>query len=63
MTQEIVVYRNPLEKLMWDFWLGPQGSAIIVWLSAIALVVILGYIVWAVAVAPIVTAWQRRSRR
>lgn len=30
MTQEVVVYRNPMEKMFWDFIMSPDGFVFMV---------------------------------
>jgi hypothetical protein len=47
MSHEIIVYRNPMEKMMWDFWMGPVGSVIMMWVCSIAMVALLLYVVHA----------------
>jgi hypothetical protein len=39
MNDSIIVYRNPLEKTMWEFWLSPQGMELM-FKGAIALAII-----------------------
>lgn len=51
MAQEIIVYRNPGEKLFWDWAMNSDvlgiASTILVYGCAIALVVTIGYTIWA----------------
>lgn len=41
MTQEVVVYRNPMEKMFWDFIMSPDGFVFMV----VALVYFLSIVV------------------
>lgn len=61
---EVIVYRSPLEKMLWDFWLGPQGCGIIAWLSILAIIAITLGVLWSFLERPVNRLkWKWRQRK
>lgn len=64
MTHEVIVYRNPMEKALWDFWMGPVGGPIVMWLCLAAMAVLVVYVLAAVLSGPYNRAmWKLTKNR
>lgn len=51
MSQSIIVYRNPLEQMLWE---DPTFNQIIGLIAGILLVIVVVYLFWSLIVQPIV---------
>lgn len=51
MSQSIIVYRNPIEQMLWE---DPAFGQIIGLIAGIILVIVVGYLVWSMIIQPVV---------